>query len=67
MILKWKLEVELEDVNWTNLAQDRDSGKAFVNTVMKFQFSQKSGGFINELGNCEILKKDSALWTYNII
>jgi hypothetical protein len=67
MILKWKLEVELEEVNWTNLAQGRDSGRALVNTVMKFQFSQNRGGFINELRNCEILKKDSALWNYNII
>jgi hypothetical protein len=31
------IEIVLEDVDWIHLAQDRDQGRAVVNTVMKLR------------------------------
>jgi hypothetical protein len=36
-ILKWILEREWDDVDWGDVAQDRDQWRALVNTVMKLR------------------------------
>jgi hypothetical protein len=33
-------EIELDGMDWINLAQDRERWKAFVNTVMNFGFHE---------------------------
>jgi hypothetical protein len=37
-LLKWILrEIRWNNTDWINLAQDRDKGRALVNTVMKLR------------------------------
>jgi hypothetical protein len=45
-ILKWILERE-DDMDWINLAQDRDQRRALANTVMNLRVSLNAGKFLS--------------------
>jgi hypothetical protein len=45
-------------VDWIKLAKDRVQWRDFVNTVMKFQFLQKSGEFLYQMNDCKVVKTD---------
>ena len=47
-------------MDWIDLAQDRDSWRALANTVMILRVSIQ---FIDQMRNCQFLKKDSAPWS----
>jgi hypothetical protein len=34
--------VDLDDINWTDLAQDRDRGRALVNAIIILRISQNA-------------------------
>jgi hypothetical protein len=40
-------EIGWGDMDWTDLAQDRDQWRALVNTVMKLQVPQNAGKFLS--------------------
>jgi hypothetical protein len=42
-----KLQNGIEDVDWIDLAQDRDAWRSLVSTVMKFSCSMKYDEFLN--------------------
>jgi hypothetical protein len=47
IILKWIFEKwELGDMDWINLAQDRDRWLSLVNAIMKLQVPQNAGNFL---------------------
>ena len=41
-------EIKYEDVNWINLAQDRNKWHAHVNTVTNRPVKQKTGNFFSQ-------------------
>jgi hypothetical protein len=49
-------------VDWIHLAQDRDKWR-LVNTVMNLKSSIKGGEFLAWVGNYQLFKKSSALWS----
>jgi hypothetical protein len=40
-------EIAWDDMDWVDLAQDRDRGRAFVNTVMNLRIPQNAGKFLS--------------------
>jgi hypothetical protein len=56
---KWvnNINMDLREIGWYGLAQDRDQWKAVVNTVMNFQVPE----FPEWLHNWQLLRKGSAL------
>jgi hypothetical protein len=39
-------EIGWDDIDWIDLAQDRDKRRALVNTVMKFRVQKNAGKFL---------------------
>ena len=48
------IETRLEAVNWINLAQDREKGRALVNTVTNFLVPKKCGEFFGQPVNSSV-------------
>ena len=46
---RWEdnIKMDLQEVDWMKLAQDRDRWRALVSTVMNFRGSIKCGGFLD--------------------
>jgi hypothetical protein len=46
--LRWKdnIKMDLQEVDWIELAQDRDRWRALVNTVMKLRIPLNKGNFL---------------------
>jgi hypothetical protein len=55
------------DVAWIYLAQNRDMSRAVVNTVMKRGVPYDGENFFHYLRKHQLLKKDSAPWSYSLI
>jgi hypothetical protein len=47
IILKWIFEKWDGDMNWMDLAQDRNRWRAVVNAVMNLRFSKMRGNFLS--------------------
>ena len=45
------------DIDWLDLAQERDTWRVLVNTVMNIRVPQNAGNF---LSSCLLFRKDSA-------
>jgi hypothetical protein len=56
-------EIGSGDMDWIDLAQDKDRWRALVNAVTKPSGSIKCGEFLVYLENQSLLKKDSAAWS----
>jgi hypothetical protein len=50
IILKWIFKTWDEDMDWIDLALDRDTWRAVVNTVMNLQVPKNAGNFLTSLG-----------------
>jgi hypothetical protein len=46
------IEIEFGDLDWIGVAQDRDSWRALVNSVMNLQVSQNAGTLSSGYINC---------------
>jgi hypothetical protein len=46
-----------EDVNWINLAQDRDQWPALVNTIMNLLIPQKAGNSLTKYTTISISRR----------
>jgi hypothetical protein len=53
--------MSFEDVKWIELAQDIYQWWSFVNMVISFGF-YKTGKFIDQLMNCQLLKGNLVSW-----
>jgi hypothetical protein len=62
MLLKWILNKQCEGINSTQLSLNKVQWLIFVNTVMKLG-CHKSRRFLDQLCECLVSKKDSALWS----
>ena len=52
-------------MEWISMAYNRRKWRAFVDIVMKFGGSVKSGKFLDELRNCQLPMEDSAPWNWS--
>jgi hypothetical protein len=53
-------EIGWDDIDWIDLAQDRDQWRVLVNTVIKPSGSIKCWEVLEQLHNWQLLKKGSA-------
>jgi hypothetical protein len=53
-------EIIWNDMDWINLAEDRDQSRTVVNTVMNLGGSIKCWEILEYLSDCWLLKKDRA-------
>jgi hypothetical protein len=51
------------DMDWIDLAQDRNVWWALVHAVMRLQVPENEGNFLTIQPNCLLLRKDSAACT----
>jgi hypothetical protein len=51
----WRKVIEI-----IHVAQDRDDGRALVNTVMSIYGSMEGGKLLDQLSSCYLLMEDSA-------
>jgi calcineurin-like phosphoesterase family protein len=56
-----------EDVEWIQLAQDRVQWQHLVSIIMNSQITVKTGDFLYQLGDYQLLRKATASWTHKYI